>query len=47
VPKKKLSHDGLWGSNSQDFIKQAQSRKAFRLVEVKTVIIKLKWNAQD
>jgi hypothetical protein len=46
APKKKLSHDGLWGSNPQDFVKQAQSRKAFHLVAVKTIIIKLKWNAQ-
>jgi hypothetical protein len=45
MPKKKLSHDGLWGSNPQDFIKQAQSRKAFHLVAVKIVIIELKWNA--
>ncbi|KAK1678300.1 hypothetical protein QYE76_039148 [Lolium multiflorum] len=44
--KKKLSHGGLWGSNPQDFVKQAQSRKAFHLVAVKTVIIKLKWNAE-
>ncbi|KAK1629893.1 hypothetical protein QYE76_004208 [Lolium multiflorum] len=46
APKKKLSHGGLWGSNPQDFVKQAQSRKAFHLVEVKIVIIELKWNAQ-
>ncbi|KAK1660978.1 hypothetical protein QYE76_049137 [Lolium multiflorum] len=44
--KKKLSHGGLWGSNPQDFVKQAQARKAFHLVEVKIVVIKLKWNAQ-
>jgi hypothetical protein len=46
APKKKLSHGGLWGSNLQDFVKQAQARKAFHLVEVKIVVIKLKWNAQ-
>ena len=46
VKKKKLSHGGLWGSNPQDFVKQAQSRKAFHLVEVRIVIIELKWNAQ-
>ncbi|KAK1611309.1 hypothetical protein QYE76_034982 [Lolium multiflorum] len=46
APKKKLSHGGLWGSNPQDFVKQAQSRKAFHLVEVKIVVIELKWNAQ-
>ncbi|KAM0898970.1 hypothetical protein ACQ4PT_021612 [Festuca glaucescens] len=46
APKKKISHSGVWGSNSHDFINQAQSRKAFHLVAVKTVIIKLKWNAQ-
>ena len=46
APKKKLSHDGLWGSNPQDFVKQAQARKAFHLVAVKIVIIELKWNAQ-
>ena len=42
APKKKLIHSGLWGSNLQDFIKQAQSRKAFHLVAVKIVIIELK-----
>ncbi|KAK1648427.1 hypothetical protein QYE76_066232 [Lolium multiflorum] len=46
VPKKKLSHGGLWGSNPQDFIKQAQSRKAFHLVVIKIVFIELKRNAQ-
>ena len=46
APKKKLSHGGLWGSNPQDFVKQAQARKAFHLVEVKIVVIELKWNAQ-
>jgi hypothetical protein len=46
VPKKMLSHGGLWGSNPQDFVKQAQARKAFHLVEVKIVVIELKWNAQ-
>ncbi|KAK1629509.1 hypothetical protein QYE76_003824 [Lolium multiflorum] len=46
APKKKLSHGGLWGSNPQDFVKQAQSRKAFHLVEVKIVVIEFKWNAQ-
>jgi hypothetical protein len=46
APKKKLSHGGLWGSNPQDFVKQTQARKAFHLVEVKIVVIKLKWNAQ-
>jgi hypothetical protein len=33
--------------HSQDFIKQAQSRKAFHRVAVKIIIIKIKWNAQD
>ncbi|KAK1661177.1 hypothetical protein QYE76_049336 [Lolium multiflorum] len=42
APKKKLSHGGLWGSNPQDFVKQTQARKAFHLVEVKIVVIKLK-----
>jgi hypothetical protein len=46
APKKKLSHSGVWGSNSQDFIKQSQSRKVFHLVTVKTVIIELKRNTQ-
>src|SRR5215203_2668582 len=46
APKKKLSHGGLWGSNPQDFVKQAQSRKAFHLVVIKIVIIELKRNAQ-
>ncbi|KAK1617706.1 hypothetical protein QYE76_023223 [Lolium multiflorum] len=46
APKKKLSHGGLWGSNPQDFVKQTQARKAFHLVEVKIVVIELKWNAQ-
>jgi hypothetical protein len=36
MPKNKFSHDGLWGSNQQYFIKEAQSRKAFHL---KTIII--------
>jgi hypothetical protein len=43
---KKLSHSGLWGSNPQDFIKKAQSRKAFHLVVVKIIIIEFKWNAE-
>ncbi|KAK1650409.1 hypothetical protein QYE76_068214 [Lolium multiflorum] len=47
VPKKKLSYGGLWGSNPQDFIKQAQSRKAFHLVVIKIVFIELKRNAQE
>ncbi|KAK1653417.1 hypothetical protein QYE76_071222 [Lolium multiflorum] len=46
APKKKLSHGGLWGSNPQDFVKQTQARKAFHLVEVKIVVIELKWNVQ-
>jgi hypothetical protein len=46
VPKKMLSHGGLWGSNPQDFIKQAQSRKVFHLVVIKIVFIELKRNAQ-
>jgi hypothetical protein len=44
--KNKLSHSRLRGSNPQDLVKQAQSRKAFHLVAVKIVIIELKWNAQ-
>jgi hypothetical protein len=47
VWNKKLSHNVLWGSNPQDFIKKAQSRNAFHLVAVKIVIIVLKWNEQD
>jgi hypothetical protein len=39
VPKDKLSHSGLWWSNSQDFIKQEKSRKAFHIVAAKIVII--------
>jgi hypothetical protein len=46
MPKKKLSHGGLWGRVLQDFIKQAQSRKVFHLEAVKIVIIKFKWNMQ-
>ena len=46
MPKKSLSHNGVWGSNPPDFFVQAQSRKAFYLVAVKIVIIELKWNAQ-
>jgi hypothetical protein len=38
----KLSHDGLWGSNMQDFIKQAQSRNVFHLKVVKFFTIYLK-----
>ena len=41
-----LSHNGVWGSNSQDFTKQAQSRKVVRLEKIKIVFIHLKWNAQ-
>ena len=46
LPKKSLSHNGVWGSNPQDFFVQAQSRRAFHLGAVKIVIIELKWNAQ-
>jgi hypothetical protein len=46
MPKKKLSHDGLWGSNPQDFIKQTRSRKVFHLEVTKIVIIKFEWNTQ-
>ncbi|KAK1684531.1 hypothetical protein QYE76_045379 [Lolium multiflorum] len=46
APKKKLSHGGLWGSNPQDFVKQTQARKAFHLVEVKIVVIKLNLEAE-
>jgi hypothetical protein len=41
-----LTHSGVWGSNLQDFTKQAQSRKVFHLELDKSLIIKLKWNAQ-
>jgi hypothetical protein len=34
------------GSNPQDFIEQAQSRKVVQLEKIKIVIIHLKWNAQ-
>jgi hypothetical protein len=37
--KEILSHSGVWGSNSQDFTKQARSRNVFQLEEDKTVII--------
>ena len=46
VSKESLSHSAVWGSNSQNFTKQVQSRKVFHLEEVKTIIIELKWNAQ-
>jgi hypothetical protein len=42
APKKKLSHSGVRERNSQDFIKQAQSKKTFHLVAIKTIIIKFK-----
>jgi hypothetical protein len=44
MPKERLSHSGVWGSNLQDFNKQVQSRKMFQLEVDKIVIIKLKWN---
>jgi len=44
MPKERLSHSGVWGSNSQVFNKQVQSRKMFQLEVDKIVIIKLKWN---
>ena len=37
---------GVWGSNPQDFTKQAQSRKVVQLEKIKIVFIHLKWNAQ-
>jgi hypothetical protein len=33
---------GVWGSNPQDFTKQAQSRKVIQLEKIKIVIIHLK-----
>jgi hypothetical protein len=39
MPNKRLSHSEVWGSNPQDFIKQAQSQKVFHLDSVKIVII--------
>jgi hypothetical protein len=44
--KMSLTHSGVWGNNSQDFSKQAQSRKAFHLEVDKSIIIKLMRNAQ-
>jgi hypothetical protein len=44
--KESLSHSRVWGSNSQDFTEQAQSRKVVQLENIKIVIIHLKWNAQ-
>ena len=44
--KESLFHSGVWGSNPQDFTKQAQSRKVVQLEKIKIVIIHLKWNAQ-
>jgi hypothetical protein len=35
--KESLSHSGVWGSNLQDFTKQARSRKVFQLEVDKTV----------
>jgi hypothetical protein len=46
MSKKKLSHDGLWGSNPQEFVKQAHSRNAFHLEVFKIIIVKVKWNVQ-
>jgi hypothetical protein len=45
--KESLSHSRVRGSNSQDFTKQARSRKVFQLEGDKAVIIHLKWNAQE
>jgi hypothetical protein len=44
--KESLSHSGVWRSNPQDFIEQAQPRKLVQLEKIKIVIIHLKWNAQ-
>jgi hypothetical protein len=45
--KESLFHSRVWGSNPQDFTKQAQSRKVVQLEKIKIVTIHLKWNAQD
>jgi hypothetical protein len=37
--KESVSHSGVWGSKSQDFTKQAQSRKMFQLEGDKIVTI--------
>jgi hypothetical protein len=42
MPKERLSYNGVWGSNSEDFTKLAQSRKLFHLEVNKITIIKLK-----
>jgi hypothetical protein len=41
-----LFHSGVWGSNPQDFTKQAQSRKVVQREKTKIIIIHLKWNSQ-
>jgi hypothetical protein len=47
MPKNRLSHSEVWGSNPEDFTKKTQSRNVFHLGAVKIVIIHLKWDAQD
>jgi hypothetical protein len=44
--KESLFHSRVWGSNLQDFTKQAQSRKVVQLEKIKIVFIHLKWNAK-
>jgi hypothetical protein len=44
--KESRFHSRVWGSNTQDFTKQAQSRKVVQLEKIKIVFIHLKWNAQ-
>jgi hypothetical protein len=46
MPKERLSHSVVRGSNLQDFNKQAQLRKAFLLEVDKITIIKIRWHAQ-
>jgi hypothetical protein len=37
--KESLSHSKVWGSNPQDFIEQAHSRKVVQLEKIKFIII--------
>jgi hypothetical protein len=41
-----LKSSRVWGSNPQDFTKQAQSRKVVQLEKIKIVINHFKWTAQ-
>ena len=47
MPKRCLSHIGVWGASCESSPSEAQSRKVVRIEEMKIVFIDLKWsNAQ-